>query len=180
MDLATAVKELVENALDAGATQVGFSLILFVASLCVLRSKAREALDPKISQTSFVRCCLCVSYTLKPERPFSLSPCTIQWVGPDRRKGGRKGLPYTHAPPRHPLNHNPYTQVEVRLKDWGVESIEVSDNGSGVAPSNYQASKHKSSLPSPLPPLLTNHPAAIHTHTPHLTPPPPPHTHTPR
>jgi DNA mismatch repair ATPase MutL len=28
--------------------------------------------------------------------------------------------------------------VEVRLKDWGVESIEVSDNGSGVAPANYQ------------------------------------------
>lgn len=31
--------------------------------------------------------------------------------------------------------------MEVRLKDWGVESIEVSDNGSGVAPSNYQASQ---------------------------------------
>jgi len=28
--------------------------------------------------------------------------------------------------------------VEVKLRDWGLELIEVSDNGSGIAPKNYQ------------------------------------------
>jgi DNA mismatch repair protein PMS2 len=30
------------------------------------------------------------------------------------------------------------THVEIRLKEWGVDSIEVSDNGSGVPPRNYE------------------------------------------
>lgn len=30
------------------------------------------------------------------------------------------------------------TQVEIKLKEWGVDHIEVSDNGSGVAPKDYQ------------------------------------------
>lgn len=30
------------------------------------------------------------------------------------------------------------THIEIKLKEWGVESIEVSDNGSGVAPKDYQ------------------------------------------
>ncbi|KAK3288153.1 MutL mismatch-repair protein pms1, partial [Cymbomonas tetramitiformis] len=31
------------------------------------------------------------------------------------------------------------TTIEVKLKDYGSESIEVADNGSGVAPENYEA-----------------------------------------
>jgi DNA mismatch repair ATPase MutL len=30
------------------------------------------------------------------------------------------------------------TEIEIRLKDHGAELIEVSDNGSGVSPDNYQ------------------------------------------
>ena len=31
------------------------------------------------------------------------------------------------------------TNIEVRLKDYGADTIEVADNGSGVAPENHQA-----------------------------------------
>jgi len=41
-------------------------------------------------------------------------------------------------PPFLPPSLLLHLQVEVKLKDWGVDLIEVSDNGSGVAPKNYQ------------------------------------------
>ena len=65
VDLATAVKELLENSLDAGATSVGMS-----------KSRRHKRCD---------------------------------------------------------------AFVDIRLKDYGADSIEVSDNGSGVSPDNYAA-----------------------------------------
>jgi DNA mismatch repair protein PMS2 len=39
------------------------------------------------------------------------------------------------------------TSIEIKLKDMGIESIEVSDNGSGIDPDNYEtlALKHHTS-----------------------------------
>ena len=43
------------------------------------------------------------------------------------------------------------TSVEVRFKNYGLESLEVIDNGDGISPDNYESIGSPSLPPSPTP-----------------------------
>ena len=127
LDLATAVKELVENSIDAGegaTTLVPRPARIRPASACAAASCQLPA--QRHAQL------LAVSYQYDGMASCQLlaASATARQASGSVRSADHPALRTAGAGAK---------KVDVRLAEYGADRIEVADNGAGIAPANYES-----------------------------------------